>query len=223
MLKIHGVPISVHTRKTIVAAAAKGIAYENDPVIPFDPPANWRALSPTGLIPAISHDGYDLADSAAICAYLERLAPHPSLYPAEPQALGRALWLERYASDVLFREVVHPLFFQSVIRPHILQQGDPDGAEVARVEQEVVPSVFGYLEGQASTLDGELGIAAISIASNLVNYGYLGFSVDAERYPRLAAAFAASLRQTAFQSALAAERPFVEQMGLDGSLLDQTG
>ncbi len=46
MLKIYGVPISVHTRKVIVAAIEKDLAFENDPVIPFDAPAGWAELSP---------------------------------------------------------------------------------------------------------------------------------------------------------------------------------
>ena len=93
MLKIYGVPISVHTRKVIVAAIAKGIAHEIVPVVPVipdNPPHNWRALSPTGKIPAITDSlperDFHLADSAAICAYLERTNPGPALYPQAPRA-----------------------------------------------------------------------------------------------------------------------------------------
>ena len=45
MLKIYGVPISVHTRKVIVAARWKQMSYELQPVVPVipgNPPANWR-------------------------------------------------------------------------------------------------------------------------------------------------------------------------------------
>lgn len=76
MLTIHGVPISVHTRKVILAARLKKVEHAVDPVIPFDPPAGWSAKSPTGLIPAITAaDGFTLADSSAIVAYLERMHP----------------------------------------------------------------------------------------------------------------------------------------------------
>ncbi len=34
MLKIYGVPVSVHTRKVIVVALSKGLDYENLPVVP---------------------------------------------------------------------------------------------------------------------------------------------------------------------------------------------
>jgi glutathione S-transferase len=218
MLTIYGVPLSVHTRKVIVAAILKRLDYANEPVIPFNPPADWQSLSPTGLIPAIRHDGFELADSAAICAYLERLAPTPALYPAEAQALGRALWLEEYGSAVLFGQLVRPLFHQLVIGPKILQHGGPDAAEVRRLTEEVGPGVLGYLEGEAAA--GRLGtgafsIAELSIASNLINLGYLGIALDAARYPRLGALLAKALREPAVEQALRAELPFVERLGLE--------
>ena len=84
MLKIYGVPISVHTRKVIVVALAKDLPHEIVPVVPVipdDPPPNWRQLSPTGKIPALTDGDFTIADSAAICAYLERLRPDPPVYP----------------------------------------------------------------------------------------------------------------------------------------------
>lgn len=225
MLTIYGVPVSVHTRKVIVTAILKGIAHHVEPVVPFEAPENWRNLSPTGLIPAISHDGFELADSGAICAYLERIAPEPSIYPAGAQAYGRALWLEQYAATVLFRQIVHPLFFQKVIRPHILNQGAADDAEIDRITATVVPPAFDYLE--SGITDGFLvyngpTIADITIAANLLNYHYLGFRIDRERWPRLKAAFAGLLRERPFRAALDAEQPFAAQLGLDRSFLDET-
>ena len=41
MLTIYGVPISVHVRKALITANLKGIEHKVDPVIPFNPPANW--------------------------------------------------------------------------------------------------------------------------------------------------------------------------------------
>jgi len=221
MLSIFGVPISVHTRKVIVTANHKGIAYHNEPVIPFDPPADWTALSPTGLIPAIRHDGFELADSAAICAYLERLEPAPSIYPKDAQGFARALWLEQYGG-ALFRTVVHPLFHQKIIRPHILKQGEPDQTEIDRVVEQVVPGAFGYLERQIDAgflMTGGLTIADITIAANLLNYQYLGFRIEPQRHPGLAEAFAGTIGQRAFHAALDAETPFALRMGLDRSFL----
>ena len=41
MLTIHGVPLSVHTRKVIVTAILKMLDYKLEVVIPDNPPPNW--------------------------------------------------------------------------------------------------------------------------------------------------------------------------------------
>src|SRR5262250_2379598 len=97
MLKIYGVPISVLTRKAILAAKEKGIAYENEPVIPFAPPPGWDKLSPTGKIPVMADGDLLLRDSSVICAYLERRQPDPALYPSDTHDYVQALWLEEFA------------------------------------------------------------------------------------------------------------------------------
>ena len=51
MLKIYGVPISVHTRKVIVVALAKELAHEVVPVVPVipdNPPAELASAQPDG-------------------------------------------------------------------------------------------------------------------------------------------------------------------------------
>src|SRR5512134_1786645 len=119
MLKIYGVPISVHTRKVIVVALAKELPHEVIPVVPVipdSPPPNWRQVSPTGEIPALTDGDFTIADSAAICAYLERLHPDHPVYPQAAREYASALSLEQYAGT-LFRRVVHPLFHETVVNP----------------------------------------------------------------------------------------------------------
>jgi glutathione S-transferase len=217
MLTIHGVPISVHTRKTIVAAIAKGVDFAVEPVIPFDPPANWEALSPTGLIPAMTDGDVTLPDSSVICAYLERTQPEPALYPKDTKGLMRALWLEEYCDGTVFPKLVHGLFFQTVIRPGMLGE-ETDVAEIERILGEVRPRLFTYLEGEmrgAFLVGTALTIADIALASNLINYRYLGFEIDEGQYPRMAAYLRTVLTHEPIAEALSRERSFAEQMGLD--------
>lgn len=215
MLTIHGVPISVHTRKVVAAAILKGLAFRVEPVIPFRPPEGWRDLSPTGLIPAIEDEGFTLADSTAICLYLERKAPQSPLLPAGAQDYGRALWFDAYAGGTIFRTFIHGLFFQKVIRPNILGES-PDPAVIEQLRTDVEPQVFGYLDRQAGPylVGGSLTLADIAVTSNLINYRYLGFQVDAVRYPRLADYAGRMVAEPVLSRALAAERPAAEQMGL---------
>jgi glutathione S-transferase len=217
MLRIYGVPISVHTRKVIVAATEKGLKFENEPVIPFNPPPGWDQLSPTGKIPVARDGELVLCDSSVICAYLERVHPQPALYPADPAPYARALWYEEYADGTLFREVVHGLFFQRIIRPGMLGERT-DVAAVAAILDGALPKVFGYLEGALGeeALDGgRFGVGDIALASNLINFHYLGYEIERRKHARLAASFESWLRRPSILAALDAERPFAASMGLD--------
>ena len=223
MLKIYGVPISVHTRKVIVAAIEKKLAFENDPVIPFNPPAGWDRLSPTGKIPVVSNDGFELADSSVICAYLEQTHPEPALFPRDAKERAHALWLEEYCDSTLFRDVIHGLFFQNVIRPKILKQ-ETDRAAIDAILTQALPKVFGYLEsiaGDGYLVGGKFGIADIALTSNLVNYNYLGYRIDPARYPRLDRHFKRLCRYPSIASALRAEQPVAKNMGLDLTAIDE--
>jgi glutathione S-transferase len=224
MLKIYGVPISVHTRKVIVVSRLKGLTHELVPVVPVVPgslPPDWRELSPTGLIPVLQDGDFTLADSSAICAYLERMRPQPSVYPSAPRDHATALWLEQYAGGTLFREVVQPLFHETVVNPNIRQQ-PTNALRVDEVVTRTMPQVLGYLDsvcGSGHLAGPELSVADIAVASNLVTLQYLGFTVDRTRYARLANLFDRTIRQPVFVEALRAEQPAVQQMGLKSDFL----
>jgi glutathione S-transferase len=221
MLKIYGVPLSVHTRKVIVAALVKNLPHEIVPVVPVipgNPPPDWRTLSPTGKIPAIVDGDFRLADSAAICAYFERLKPAPSLYPAAPRDYATALAFEQYAG-VLFSEVVRPLFHETVVHPKIRSIAT-NAVAIEAVLRVAVPEMFGHLDAalRGDYLAGDaLSIADIAVASNLVTYRYLGFDLYRDRFPRLAAHFERVLQVPAMREALKREQPFVDSMNLDRS------
>ena len=218
MLKIYGVPISVHTRKVIVAALAKGLPYELVPVVPVipgNPPPNWRELSPTGKIPALSDGDFTVTDSAAICAYLERMHPATSLYPKAPRDYATALSLEQYAG-ALFANVVHPLFFETFVNPKV-RKIPTDQARVDAVLANAVPEMFGYLDSLATSdylCGSELSIADVAVASNLTTFQYIGFDLQRARYPRLGALYDRILRHPAMREALQREEAVVESMGL---------
>jgi glutathione S-transferase len=198
MLRIYGVPISVHTRKVIVAAVEKGLSYEIAPVVPVipgNPPPNWPQLSPTGKIPVLADGAHTIADSSVICAYLDRKYPAWLAYPTEDAAYISSLWFEEYADGTLFREVVHPLFFQTFVRPNVRKQ-PTETAVVDAVCSEAIPRVFGYLDGivgDSFVAGPRFTIADVALASNLVTYQYLGFPLAPERYPRLHAYFKAGM------------------------------
>lgn len=224
MIKIYGVPISVHTRKVIVVALAKGLEYEVVPVVPVIPdslPADWRRISPTGLIPALTDGEFTLNDSAAICAYLDRKQPEHSVYPRPAREYAQALSLEQYAG-ALFHNVVHPLFHQTVVNPKMRNLAS-DQSKVDQVLATAVPDMFAYLDSiivNEFLVGTTMSIADIAVASNLTTYQYLGFDLGARRFPRLQAHYERVVRQPALRDALQREKPMVASMGLRSDFLD---
>jgi glutathione S-transferase len=225
MLKIHGVPVSVHTRKVIIAATLKGVPYEIIsvvPVIPGNPPSNWRELSPTGRIPAITDENFTLADSTAICLYLDRAHPEHPIYPKAANELGRTISMELYATEQLFREVVRPLFHEVWVHPKIHNRPTEQSA-INRVLEGPLPEVLGYLDGIASTgfLVGQtITPADFAVVSNLVNFRYLGFDLDRKRFSRLAKYFDRMLTVPCIRQTLLNERAAAASMELNDDFLE---
>lgn len=220
MLTIYGIPVSVHVRKTLVTANLKGIEHKVEPVVPINPPADWNILSPTGFIPAMRDGDLTLSESTAICFYMERIRAAPAVFPADTAECSRALFFDGY-SGFVFRSVVHQLFFQTIIAPKVLK-GTTDQSVVDTILATTQPKVFQFLEAQVGgkfLIGNSLTLADIGIVSNLINYQYLGFSIDEAKFPKLASYVRGIVDREPFQQVLANERPFAEQMGLDRGFL----
>ena len=169
MITLYGIELSTFTRKVRLALAEKGIEYRLEPAAMGSP--RVRALNPLGKIPVLEHDGVSIPDSSVIVAYLERTYPQRPLFPAEPRALARALWLEEYA-DTRLREVTVPWFAEHVVKP--LFQGRAGDEESLARGAALRDECFGYLERElgddAFAVDGEISIADIAIGAQLVTY-----------------------------------------------------
>jgi glutathione S-transferase len=224
MLKIYGVPISVHTRKVLIVAALKGLPHEVIPVVPViagNPPPNWRELSPTGRIPAITDGDFAVADSTAICMYLDRAYPEHAIYPKAARDLARTLSIELYATEQLFRNVVRTLFHEIFVHPKI-ENRPTDQPIVDRVFEEAIPEVFGYLNGLVGEefLVGQTMTAGdLAVVSNLVTYHYCGFNLDRSRFGRLAKYFDRMVSEPSIRQTLHNEISVVASMGLNDEIL----
>src|SRR5262245_51637675 len=113
-LKLIGAGLSPFVRKVRIAFAEKGLAYEHDPMAPFNLSAEYKRKHPLAKIPLLEVDGRPLPDSSAICAYLEKIQPQPALYPSDSFDHARAIWFEEFADGGLLLGAV-PFFQQRVI------------------------------------------------------------------------------------------------------------
>ena len=176
-LLIYGSPVSPFARKAMALAIEKGATFDMKGVNIMDMPDWFVAISPMKRIPVLRDRslGWDedhgnpagtIADSSAICGYLEKKHPAPALYPAEAFAHGRALFFEEYADTVLAPAaglgIFRPIFFS-------MMGGKEPDLETAKASwAEKLPPILDFLEGELGEGDYFAGdafsIADVAIA-----------------------------------------------------------
>lgn len=211
---VYGVGLSPYVRKVRVVLAEKNVPYENVPVNVMAAPEWFAEVSPLKRIPAL-HDaaapspGF-LADSAVICAYLERQLPAPALMPEEDWAAARVLWLQEYTGAMMGR--LGPEVFRQRVLAKLFGSAC-DEAVVQKCLTEVLPAYFTYLEaalgGAEFFVGGTLSLADIAIAAAFVNFHHAGERVDAARYPHLSAFIARMHARPSFAALIAEEEAMV--------------
>lgn len=84
-LILFGNDLDPFVQRVWIALELKGIPYQFISVQPeFNPPA-LLSITPEGLLPAISHNDFGVAESTVIIEYLEDLALGPPLFPTDPR------------------------------------------------------------------------------------------------------------------------------------------
>jgi len=217
-LIVYGSGVSPCGRKGRVVLAEKGLDYTLDPVSPFAPPPEFLEISPLKRIPAFRDtdvpEPNHLADSSAICDYLENKFPKPALYPRDPFQRAKALWYEEYADSVLAQAMGRGFFFERVVKK--IMRAPVDEELCQKTLSETLPPLFDYLEkeigGKEWLAGGAFSIADISICTMVVNFEHAGGAVDASRWSKLAAYVARILARPSFKAFIDEERPYVEKM-----------
>lgn len=218
---LYGSPLSPFQRKTEAVLALKGLDYDCVAINIMAMPDWYLEISPLARIPAlrdmaIGTEGTagTIADSSAMCGYLEKKCPQPAAYPADPYLYGRALWLEEFADSALAMNggggVFRPIIFSAMT-------GKEPDLETARTTwNEKLPPLWDYLEGK---LDGgnyflgdQLSIADISIAAQLMQTDLIAEPLDAANWPALAAFLEAMNAHEIFQRNLTACQKMLAKM-----------
>jgi glutathione S-transferase len=206
--KIIGAGLSPFVRKTRAFFAEKGIPYEHEPLIPFGVPPEYRQKSPLGKIPCLEHDGRALPDSSVICAYVEKVEPQPPLYPTDPWEYAQALWFEEYADGAIVANAMAPIFQERVLAKLFKRPSDEN--RVKEAQEKALPAYCEYLEGQLGDkpwlVGGRFSIADIATASPFVNLAHAGVTVDARRFPKLAAYLERVLSRPSFKALIEEDR-----------------
>lgn len=209
---IFGSTLSPFVRKAAAFAFEKGIEFELKPRGIADPDPDFCAASPFRKMPALQDGDYRLADSSAICHYIEAKHPEPPLIPSEPRARGQAIWFDEFADTILFG-CGQKLFFNRVVAPRFLNRpGDEAAAQAAQRDE--LPPILDYLErvvpGDEGYLVGDgLTLADISVASPFANLLHLGIECDPGTHPRTRAYVERILTRPSFRPLIEKEAAFL--------------
>ncbi len=156
------------------------------------------ARARSAQIPALRDGGFHLADSTAICHYLERRFPEPPLFPAEPSDYGRMVWLDQFAGGAL--GAAECIVVTNRVLSGLRGQAPDRGAVAAAVERDL-PRLCDYLEGAIAgpfLIGDRLSLADIAVACPFVSLRIAGRSPDVPRWPRLTTYLAGILARPAF-------------------------
>ncbi|UAB78708.1 glutathione S-transferase family protein [Erythrobacter sp. SCSIO 43205] len=193
-LVIYGSPVSPFARKAMALCIEKGVEFDFETVNIMPMPDWFKDISPMRRIPvlrdrSISAEGEagTIADSSAMCGYIERKHPEPALYGTTAYGHGRALMIEEYADTVLAPAggggIFRPIFFS------LLQGKEPDIEKARDTWANEMPSVLAYLntllEGREFFVDDTLSIADIAVVTSLMQVELVA-QMPLDDYPALA-------------------------------------
>ena len=116
-----------------MALTEKGVPYTLTDVMPHTPEV--VAIHPFGKIPAMRHGDVTLAESRAICGYIDRAFDGPALISADA---AKAAETEQWVSIV--NTTIDPLWMRQYLAAYIFP-GTPDGAPNRPVIEAALPKM----------------------------------------------------------------------------------
>jgi glutathione S-transferase len=140
-LQIIGAPQSNYVWVTRIACHEKGVPYTLLPVMPHTPEID--AIHPLGKIPAMRHGDVILAESRAICFYIDHAFDGPPLAPRFPvEGAQTEQWIS----------IVNTHFDALVARPYVGAYYFPSASD-GSPNRSVIEPLLPKLEAQFAMLD----------------------------------------------------------------------
>ena len=208
MHRLYHVPLSPFCRKVRLVLAEKRIEVELIEERYWERRKDFLQMNPGGAVPVLKADGLTLADSAAICEYLEEVHPEPPLMPTSPAARAEVRRLVAWFDDKFHREVTANLLYERVNKK-IMQKGYPDSANVKAGARNIKYHIdyMDWLLDQRRWLAGDhMTMADFAAAAHFSCLDYIR-DVDWDRSATVKEWYATIKSRPAFRSVLADQVP----------------
>ena len=156
-----------------VSLLEKGVAFDIE-TVDLAARANlgldFARTSITRRVPTLVHDDFSLAESSAICEYIDETFPGTRLYPTDPRDRARARQVQAWIrSDLMPIRDERPTFvvFNGATRPALSAQG-------REAADKLFSAALSLLEGRTGNLFGDWSIADVDLAMMLQRLIVLG-------------------------------------------------
>ena len=178
--------LSPSSRKVRLVLGEKKLDFEMEVEKTWERRDEFLSLNPTGKVPVlIEDDGIVIADSTAICEYLDELHPDPPLIGSSAPARAETRRLVAWFDEKFRIEVTDNLIGEKVNK-QFLGLGEPS-VEAIRAGLTNLKSHLEYISWLADSrkwLAGdEMSLADLAAAAHLSAIDYLG-DVPWEDFPR---------------------------------------
>ena len=208
MNRLFHVPLSPFCRKVRLVLAEKKIEVELVEERYWEQDADFLRRNPAGKVPVLKLNGMFLAESQAICEYLDEVEPTPPLMPRNPEERYEVRRLCGWFDDKFHNEVTRNLLYERVNKK-ITGQGYPESRNVKAGSRAVKVHLdyLHWLLDQRRWLAGDaMTLADFAAAAHLSALDYIS-DVDWNRSANVKDWYAKIKSRPAFRGILADQVP----------------
>lgn len=208
MARLYHVPLSPFCRKVRLSLAEKKIEVELVEERYWEQDADFLRRNPAAKVPVLRLDGILMAESAAICEYIEETRPDPSLMPKKPAERLEVRRLVSWFDDKFHHEVTSKLLYERVNKK-MTGEGYPDSGNVksgAKAIKYHIDYLSWLLDHRRWLAGDSMTLADFAAAAHLSSLDYIS-DVDWNRSAVVKDWYAKIKSRPAFRSILADQVP----------------
>ncbi len=204
MARLFHVPLSPFCRKVRLSLAEKKVEVELVEERYWEQDSDFLRRNPAGKVPVLKLDGKMMAESSAICEYIEETRPEPPLMPKDPEGRYEVRRLVTWFDDKFHSEVTSKLLYERVNKK-VTKQGYPDSTNVKAGAKAIKYHLdyMGWLLDHRRWLAGDvMTLADFAAAAHLSSLDYIS-DVDWNRSTVVKDWYAKIKSRPAFRAILA--------------------
>jgi glutathione S-transferase len=208
MARLFHVPLSPFCRKVRLSLAEKKIEVELVEERYWEADPGFLRRNPAAKVPVLKLDGIMMAESAAICEYIEETRSDASLMPKDPEARLEVRRLVGWFDDKFHGEVTSKLLYERVNKK-VEGGGYPDSRNVkdgARAIKYHLDYMAWLLDHRRWLAGDVMTLADFAAAAHLSSLDYIS-DVDWNRSEAVKDWYAKIKSRPAFRSILADQIP----------------